>query len=32
MSTIVIGGVEEKLPVTVAHIKEPCLLRLDSLV
>ncbi|MPC56798.1 hypothetical protein E2C01_050765 [Portunus trituberculatus] len=32
MSTITVGGVEEKLPVFVAHMEEPCLLELDSLV
>ncbi|MPC61083.1 hypothetical protein E2C01_055146 [Portunus trituberculatus] len=32
MSTITVGGVEEKLPVFVADMEEPCLLGLDFLV
>ena len=32
MSTITVGGVEEKLPVFVAEMEEPCLLGLDFLV
>ncbi|MPC17080.1 hypothetical protein E2C01_009925 [Portunus trituberculatus] len=32
MSTITVGGVEEKLPVFVADMEEPCLVGLDSLV
>ncbi|MPC36367.1 hypothetical protein E2C01_029823 [Portunus trituberculatus] len=32
MSTITVGGVEEKLPVFVADMEEPCLLGLDLLV
>ena len=32
VSTITVGGVEEKLPVFVADMEEPCLLGLDFLV
>ena len=32
MSTITVGGVEEKLPVFVTDMEEPCLLGLDFLV
>ncbi|MPC65398.1 hypothetical protein E2C01_059532 [Portunus trituberculatus] len=32
MSTITVGGVEEKLPVFVVDMEEPCLLELDFLV
>ena len=32
VSTITVGGVEEKLPVFVADMEEPCLLGMDFLV
>ena len=32
LSTLTVGGVEEKLPVFVADMEEPCLLGLDFLV